>query len=151
MKKSLFFLLILSLLLAGCLNSVNTIENANPRTIPQVIQDKRFITDKFLRDRLGLHSLIISRTPDGRLKAQLQAVNLQTGFIANARKILKKWKPYRIQYKFTWFTQDGMAVEIPLATGWRELTVIPGEYVYLQGVAPRPECVDFNVSLKEAD
>ena len=149
MKTNIIALFLL-LFLAGCQNTVNTLENANKKTNPELIQDSRFITDNFLRDRLGLRSLIVSKTPDGRLKAQLEAVNLRTGAIAQGWSRAKKANPYKIRYKFTFFTEDGMAVEMPMVTGWREVTIIPGEIVYLQAIAPRRECVDFNVSLMEA-
>ena len=151
MKKSLLSAFLLILGLTGCQHTVNTVENANPKTTPEIIQDSRFITDGFLKDRLGLRSLIVSKTQDGRLKVQLQAVNLRTGAFAQAWSGLTGSNPYKIKYKFTFFTQDGMAVEIPLAAEWKEITIIPGEIVHLQGVAPRRECVDFNVSLREAN
>ena len=137
-----------TMLLAGCQNTVNTVENADKNMTPNTIQDARFITDGFLKDRLALKDLVVSQTPDGFMRAQLEVVNVRIGPFAQAWSGLKDDNPYHIRYKFTWFTQDGMAVDTILSD-WQNATVIPGESLYLQSVAPRLDCKDFKISLKE--
>ena len=44
-------------LAAGCINSVNTTENADKNMTPTHIADARFVTDGFLRDRLALRNV----------------------------------------------------------------------------------------------
>lgn len=136
------------LVLAGCQNTVNTIENADKTMTPNTITDTRFVTDGFLKDRLALKKIDVSSTPDGFMRVQLEAVNLRIGAFAQTWSGLKGDNPYKIRYKFTWFTQDGMVVST-LFSDWQDATVIPGETVYLQSVAPSKDCRDFKISLKE--
>lgn len=134
----------------GCQDTVNTVENADKTMTPNTITDARFITDGFLKDRLALKSLVVSKTPEGFMRVQLEAVNVRTGVLAQAWSGMTNENPYKIRYKFTWFTQDGMAVD-SILSDWRTATVIPGETVYLQGVAPDSNCRDFQISLKESN
>ena len=133
---------------AGCQNTVNTVENADKTMTPNTVRDARFITDGFLRDRLALKSITVSETADGFKRAQLAVVNVRTGVFAQAWSGITDDNPYKIRYKFTWFTQDGMAVDT-LLSDWQSTTVIPGETLYLQSVAPNRDCKDFQISLKE--
>ena len=133
----------------GCQNTVNTVENTDKTMTPNTITDTRFVTDGFLKDRLALKSVNVSQTQDGFMRVQLEAVNVRTGAFAQAWSGLKGDNPYKIRYKFTWFTQDGMAVDTVMAD-WQDTTVFPGETVHLQSVAPTKECRDFKISLKEA-
>ena len=138
------------LLLTGCQNTVNSVENAEKNMTPNVIRDSRFITDGFLKDRLALKNVTLSRTSEGFMRVQLEVVNIRTGVFSQMWSSMKRDNPYKIQYKFDWFTKDGMAVDSILST-WQNQTVIPGETAYLQSVAPTKECYDFKISLKEAN
>ncbi len=150
--KKLLMPLTLGLLLAclaGCQDSVNTVENENKTMTVNTIADRRFVTDGFLRDRLKLTAVNTSESPDGFMRVQLTAVNVRVGVLDQAWTGLTGDNPYRIQYRFSWFDQNGMAVDSILST-WRQIPVIPGETVHLQSVAPTRECKDFMVHLKEA-
>ena len=138
------------MLLAGCQNTVNTVENADKNMTPNTIRDARFVTDGFLKDRLALKDLVVSQTPDGFMRAQLEVINVRIGPFSQTWSAIKDDHPYKIRYKFTWFTQDGMAVDTILSD-WQNATVIPGESLYLQSVAPRKDCKDFKISLKEVN
>ncbi|MFA6658968.1 MAG: YcfL family protein [Victivallaceae bacterium] len=152
MKKMKIGLLAGVLLLAGtgCQSTVNTVENQEKTMTPNIIADQRFVTDASLRDRLQLTRLAASETPEGLLRVQLTAVNVRTGFFAQLWSGITGDNPYQIQYKFSWFDQNEMAVESILST-WKNLTVIPGETVYIQSIAPSKECKDFMINLKEAN
>lgn len=153
MKKSLLIgTCLTAFLLTGCFhNTVNTVENADKNMTPHTISDKRFITDEYLKDRLALKSLTVSKTKDGYMRVQLEAMNVRTGFFAQAWSNYKGDNPYKIRYKFTWFNQDGMAVENTILSDWQVITVIPGETVYIQSVAPGKDCNDFRVNLMEVN
>lgn len=150
MKFSLFTLVAAGMLLAGCQNTVNTVENADKNMTPNTISDVRFVTDGFLKDRLALKNLVVSKTPDGFLRVQMEAINVRTGGFAQLWSGITGDNPYRIRYKFTWFDKSGMEVET-LLSDWQNKTVIPGETIYLQSVAPSRDCNDFRISLKEAN
>ena len=140
-----------ALALTACQNSVNTVENADKTMTPNTISDSRFITDGFLKRRLALQSLTTGRTADGFMRAQLEVVNVRTGALAQAWSGMTGENPYKIRYRFTWFTEDGMAVNNTVLADWQDATIIPGETLFLQSVAPYKNCSDFKVSLREAD
>ena len=140
-----------ALALTACQNSVNTVENADKTMTPNTISDSRFITDGFLKRRLALQSLSTGRTADGFMRAQLEVVNVRTGALAQAWSGMTGENPYKIRYRFTWFTEDGMAVNNTVLADWQDATIIPGETLFLQSVAPYKNCSDFKVSLREAD
>lgn len=141
---------VVALALTGCQNTVNTIENADKTMTTNTINDTRFVTDGFLKDRLALKSVNVSETPDGFMKVQLEAVNIRTGTFAQAWSSITGENPYQIRYKFSWFNKDGTAVN-GIISDWQNVTVIPGETVYLQSVAPSKDCHDFKISVKEAN
>ena len=140
-----------ALLLAACQNSVNTVENADKTMTPNTINDARFVTDGFLKNRLALQSLTLGKTADGFKRAQLEVVNMRTGVVAQAWSGITGENPYKIRYRFTWFTEDGMAVNNTVLADWQDATISPGETLYLQSVAPYKNCSDFKISLREAD
>lgn len=138
-------------MLAACQNSVNTVENADKTMTPNTISDSRFVTDGFLKRRLALQSLSTGRTADGFMRAQLEVVNVRTGVLSEAWSDITGENPYKIRYRFTWFTEDGMAVNNTVLADWQDATIIPGETLFLQSVAPYKNCNDFKISLREAD
>lgn len=148
--KMLLYGCIAALVLAtGCQDTVNTIENENKTMTPNTVADSRIPTDLFLKCRLSLKKVDVGTTPDGFMRVQLEAVNMRTNLLAQFWSWLTRENPYKIRYKFTWFTQDGMAVDSVLSD-WQDATIIPGETVYLQSVAPSKNCKDFKISLKES-
>ena len=138
-------------MLAACQNSVNTVENADKTMTPNTVADARFVTDGFLKDRLGLQSVTMGKTADGFKRVQLEVINLRTGVLSQAWSGITGENPYKIRYRFTWFDEDGMAVNNTVLADWRDATIIPGETLFLQSVAPTKYCSDFKISLKEAN
>jgi uncharacterized protein YcfL len=152
MKKTIFLSAVAVVMLtgAGCQNTVNTLENANKSMHPDYVLDKRVVTDGYLRDRLALTNVVMVETADGLMQAQVDATNLRTGAADQFWSSITSENPYRIRYKFTWFTQDGLAVE-SIVSDWQDASIIPGETCYLRSVAPRKDCKDFRLSIKEAN
>ncbi len=148
--KSFIACFMLALVFTGCQNSVNTIENEDKSMRPDIIRDKRFVTDGFLKDRLALRELTVSQTADGFMRVQLTATNIRVGVLAQAWSGITGENPYNIRYKFTWFDQNGMAVD-SILSDWQTAVVIPGESVHLQSVAPKKNCKDFRIDLREAN
>ncbi len=131
---------------AGCMNTVNTTENADKSMTPTHVADARFVTDGFLRDRLALRNVRLSPAPGGLQQVQVEATSLRVGFwdhVAGPEK-------YHIRYKFTWFDVNGMAVETVLSD-WQDKWIFPGETVQFQSVAPSPACKDFRLNLMEGE
>ena len=138
-------------MLAACQNSVNTIENADKTMTPIYVNDSRFVTDGFLKRRLALQRLTLGQTADGYKRAQVEVTNVRTGVAAQFWSSITRENPYHIRYRFTWFTEDGMAVNHTVLADWQDAVIIPGETLFLQSVAPNRNCSDFKISLKEAD
>ena len=152
MKKTcLLGLFAAAMMLAACQDTVNTVENADKTMTPNTIADARFVTDGFLKDRLGLQSVTMGKTADGFKRVQLEVINLRTGVLSQAWSGITGENPYKIRYRFTWFDEDGMAVNNTVLADWRDATIIPGETLFLQSVAPTKNCSDFKISLKEAN
>ena len=152
MKRWHIWMLAGGLLIAGigCQDTVNRVENAERSMARNIISDKRFITDSFLEGRLLLTGINTVETPDGFLRVQLTAINERVGFFSELWSSMTGENPYKIQYRFTWFDKNGMAMDSILST-WQEMTVIPGEEVQIQSVAPSRDCKDFTINLKEAE
>ena len=141
---------IMVLLFCGCQNSVNTVEAYEKSMQPNNRRDSRFVTDGFLKDRLGIGNLREAQTLDGFLRVQVSVTNLRTGFVDQFWSSLTGQNPAKIRYKFTWFDSDG--IEVPhLLANWRTFTLAPGETKELHGIAPDTRCKDFRLSLREAD
>ena len=141
---------VLGLFTAGCQNTVNTVENTDKQMAVETIRDTRFVTDDYLKDRLALKKIDVATTPDGFMQVQLEAMNLRTGGLDQIWSSLTGENPYKIRYKFIWFNKDGMTMDTILSD-WREVTVIPGETIYLRSVAPSRDCKDFQISLQETE
>ena len=150
MFKNLMLAAVVVLAGFGCQSTVNTVENAEVPVPANVVKDKRVITDKFLRDRLEVRLVQETRTDAGNLRVQVTAVNARTGFFSQLWSGLTGEDPYRIDYKFVWLDEQGIAVETML-TGWRTVTVYPGEPVYFTGTSPAGNCSNFILNLKESD
>lgn len=150
MKKTyiLFTLLLGIVFFSSCQNTVNTIENSNQRMQLQHVANNRVITDGFLRDRLGVRKIIEGETGAGIMQVQLEVINLRTGVIDQAITGITGENPYPVEYKFTWFDENGM--EVPnLNSNWKRIDIIPGQITQIRGVAPSIYCKDFQISLKE--
>lgn len=144
MKLTTFFTAaIAALILCGCQNTVNTINQGR-------CHDSRFITDSFLSSRLELRSIKLAPNEAGFMRAQVEAVNARTGVFSEFWSSLTGENPYKIRYRFVWLNADGIA-EKSLLNDWQDLTIMPGETLYLQSVAPSKECTNFQVSLHEAN
>ena len=138
------------LLAAGCQNTVNRVENADRTMTPTVINDRRFVTDGYLADRLKLTGISTATTKDGLLRVQVMVLNSRVGFFSQMWSGMTGENPYRIKYRFTWFDRNGMAMDSIVST-WKEMTIVPGDQMAIQSVAPNCDCKDFSLSVKEAD
>ncbi|QSH41110.1 YcfL family protein [Lentisphaerota bacterium ZTH] len=136
--------------LCGCQNTVNSVENKDKVMQPQEVMSKKVSTDRFLRDRLKIIRIDKKVNEAGLLKVQVTALNARTGFFSELWSSLTGGKPYKVLYKFTWLDKDGMVIPTP-SMNWLPMSVIPGDEVYFQAVAPNKNCQDFKLSLREYD
>ncbi|MEG2076039.1 MAG: YcfL family protein [Victivallaceae bacterium] len=143
-------MLALILGVAGCQSSVNTIENAQKNSLPNAIADKRIITDSFLQNRLKVTNCSLGYSASGNLAVTITAINTRTGFFSEMWSSMTGENPYKVDYKFTWYDQNGLAVNSNLSA-WVTKTIYPGETVQFYAVAPIPNCGDFVLNLKESN
>ncbi len=136
--------------LTGCQNTVNSVENADKNAIVQNVNDKRVVTDRFLRDRLAVTGVNVATNSNGLMQAQVAMVNTRTGFFSQIWSGMTGENPYNVNYRFRWMDENGMAQSGPTST-WQQKIIIPGETVYFQSVAPSSYCKDFMLDIKEAE
>lgn len=142
MKQTLlstgFVVLALSLfLLGGCQRSVNTAEPSDPRINPNILGDKRIITDRGLKGKVEVMDLREQRIEGDLLRVQVQLLN-------NTRK------RQNVNYQFQWFDGEGMNVPT-LMDNWKRLSLMGGENAWVTATAPNPRVATFQFKLVEAD
>ena len=152
MRKSGFFTAVAALLLgaclAGCQDTVNTVENRDLSMNPDSVDTRKFTTDSFCRDRLALLSMRRSTTPGGVMMVQAQIRSERYGFWSELWSGFRGDNPYYVLYRFNWLDEYGM--EVPTAANaWQPAIFIPGETKILQGVAPNSRGKDFGLSVME--
>ncbi len=137
-----------TVLFSGCQNTVNTISEKETHAKPHIVNDKRFVTDSFLRDRLLLKEVNVAETNSGFMQVQVSAQNNRVGFFSELWSSMTGGAPYHVSYKFVWLNGKGMAVADGI---WMTKIIKPGETVYFQSTAPSRTCKDFVLNLKEAE
>ena len=137
-----------ALCLAGCQDTVNTVENRDLAMNPSAVDTRAFSTDSFCRDRLALLSFRRSMTPGGVMMVQAAIRSERYGFWSELWSGITHENPYHVLYRFDWMDENGMAVSTA-ANAWQGAIFAPGETKYLQGVAPNSRCKDFVLSVRE--
>ncbi len=131
MKNIWILALMLCAAMSGCA-TVNTVERADSQSRKDMVSDKRIITDSDLDDYAyvaGLNQSVVGNL----LKVQAKIVNSTVA-------------QRSINYKFSWFDQNGMEIESP-NTPWSTLILEGGESGYISSVAPSPNAKDFSLKL----
>ena len=136
------------LALAGCQDTVNTVENRDLAMTPTAVDTRSFNTDSFCRDRLALISMRRAMTPGGVMMVQAQIRSERSGFWSEIWSGATGTNPYHVLYRFDWLDENGMAVPTA-ANAWQTAIFAPGETKFLQGVAPNSRCRDFILSVRE--
>jgi uncharacterized protein YcfL len=124
----------LLILTAGCQQTVNTVQRAEPQARPAVIQDKRVVTDRSLAETVQVVNVIETVVSGDLRKVQVT--------VTNNRSVARNFN-----YRFEWYDQDGMLVRTP--GPWKNQRIQGRETVPLSDVAPNPRAVDFILKLQE--
>lgn len=122
------------LLLCGCANNINTVERAQPQAQPNLIADKRVITDNTLAGTFRTVN-VIEGEASGLKKIQVTIENLK-----NSVRTLN--------YKFEWVDKNGMAINSPNET-WKTVRLQGRETTTISTVAITPNAADFLLKLRE--
>lgn len=133
--KKLWFLSVLTAVLAGCSSSsVNTISNADVKANIQPIVDRRIYTDDRMAKALTVTELRESKTNDGFMRVQI--------FLKNRTS-----DSYHLLYRFVWTDENGVEVESLDNPNFVAVAVLPGDDLTLTSIAPQKNCRDFKVRL----
>ena len=124
----------LSLLVQGCA-TVNSVERAEPVGQPQMVSDKRIITDASLARKVQVGGVNETTLPGGYLKVQVA--------VWNATR-----KSHEFSYRIEWLDATGMHLQTA-ASAFIPRSIQGFERLYLTAVAPTPDAKDFLVKLIE--
>ena len=120
--------------MTGC-SSVNTVQPADRVNPPQIISDKRVVTDPSLQRRVQVTEVHEARDAGGHLRVQVSVINTT-----------RRYRTFN--YRFEWFDADGIFIDTP-AGGYRTRQIEGGESLMLVGVAPSATARDFRLKLLE--
>ena len=123
------------LFVAGCASNVNTYERAESQATPNVIADKRVITDNTLAGLIRVVSINQGTVSGNLLKIQATVENLR-----NSTR--------NVNYKFEWIDQEGMALDSANET-WKTLVLQGRETTTISTVAVSPRAVVFKLKFRE--
>ena len=136
MKTKLAAFAALALAVAGCHNTMNTVENAQKEGQRNMIADQRVVTDSGLGRAVSVVGVNTGMTPGGFLKVQVELFN-------RTRSL------HPFSYRFEWFDQNGMQVSQSLSPVVAD-QIEGGESKFISAVAPTMACKDFRLKLLEA-
>ncbi len=122
-------------LVTGCATNVNSVANAQPSARPNMVADKRVITDQSLGGLIRVVSVNDAVVSGNLKKVQVTLENAKN----NSRTI---------SYKFEWTDQDGMATN-GITQSWQSLSFSGRETQTISSTAISPKAVDFTLKIKE--
>lgn len=125
----------LALVVAGCHNSMNSVENAQKEGQRNMISDQRVVTDTGLAKNVSVVGINTAMTPGGLLKVQAELLN-------RSRSL------QRFSYRFEWFDINGMQINNVMTAVIGD-QIEGGESKFISALAPTPACKDFRLKLLE--
>jgi len=133
MKTKIAALFALTLMVAGCHDTMNSVENAQKEGQRNMVSDQRVVSDIGLNRKVGVVGVNTALTPGGFLRVQVELLN-RTGSMQN------------FNYHFEWFDQNGMQVN-GTSTAVMSDQIGGKESKYISAVAPTLACKDFRLKL----
>jgi uncharacterized protein YcfL len=119
-----------TLLFTGC-STVNTVAPAQTVNQPQMMPDKRVITDSSLNRHVRIIGVNSTDTPAGFLKIQIQVQNVTSSLQS-------------FTYRIEWFDQTGMVITLPTDTAISH-SLEGKETFEIVAIAPTTTAKDFRV------
>ncbi len=135
-KTKLAAISAIALLMAGCHNPMNSVENAQKEGQRNMIADQRVVNDMGLNRSVYVAGVNTGMTPGGFLKVQVELFNRTRSF-------------HRFSYHFEWFDENGMQIDNVVSATVPD-QIEGGESKFVSAVAPTPACRDFRLKLLEA-
>lgn len=118
----------------GC-QTVNTAQRSKPIAQPNIVDDKRIITDPTLAYTVRITAINEARLDNGRLKVQAQLHNPDK-------------QAHTIHYRFEWIDHEGM-VQPSITSNWKSTTLQGGQTQFVSATCPHRDAVDFRLELIE--
>ncbi len=133
MRTKIAALFAAALAAAGCHDTMNSVENAQPAGQRTMISDSRVVSDTGLNRKVGVVGINTAMTPGGFLKVQVELLNSTRS-------------PQNFNYQFEWFDLNGMQVN-GASTAVIADEIAGKESKYISAVAPTETCKDFRLKL----
>ena len=124
---------LLTVVLVGC-RSVNTVQRAEPRSLPNIVDSRIDIPDKSLSRALSVLSVRES------MKSDLRIIQVE---FQNTTSSTKHFK-----YRVEWFDQQGIIIRSQMSV-WTDRTILAKEVISVTAMAPAPGAEDFRLKLLE--
>lgn len=120
----------------GCsTQNVNTVERAQAEAQPNLIADKRVVTDASLAGKVKILAVNQGKVSGDHLKIQVRIEN-------------NKSKTVMFRYRVEWVDANGMMLPTPTDL-WKPFTLQGREQSVIEAVAVSPKAVDFVLKIQE--
>jgi uncharacterized protein YcfL len=121
---------------AGCATTnVNSVERADAQARPNLIADKRIVTDASLAGKVKILAINEGKVSGDHLKIQVRVENNRS-------------KTISVRYRVEWMDAQGMMLPTPTDL-WKPLILQGREQGSIEAVAVSPLAVDFVVKIQE--
>ena len=127
----------ITVICTGCRTGVNSVEPAAPANPPQMLSDKRIVTDSILSKRVQILAVKQATGVGGHLQIMIDVRN-GTGSI----------QPFT--YRIEWFDDRGMLVSSPTG-GATPYVLQPRETSSITATAPTPTAKDFRLKIQRSN
>lgn len=114
---------------------VNTVTPAKPVAKVNHVDYKQVILDGLMAQSVVVEDVRRSRTNDGYERVQV--------LVKNVTQV-----PIRTKYRFDWQDAKGVVVVDPDHNAWEKETLIPGDNGTFTSIAPKKDCADFRLRMK---
>jgi uncharacterized protein YcfL len=100
---------------------------------PPAVDTSRVVTDAVLAKKVQVVQILQTHTDGGLLQVQVELLN-------------RSRRGEEINYRFEWVDRGGFAIDTILSR-WGRLSLVVGQPVMIQGLAPTPNATDFRLKL----
>ena len=114
---------------------VNTFSTAQPVAQVKHAVYKQVVLDGDMSQWVVVEDIRRSRTNDGYERIQVLVKNLTQA-------------PIRVKFRFDWQDANGVVVVDPDHDAWEKETLLPGDNGTFTSIAPRKDCADFRLRMK---
>lgn len=115
---------------------VNTLSTGTVAAKVDHVAYKQVILDGIQPQWVAVQDVRRSKTNDGYEQVQVLVKNMTA-------------LPIRTRYRFDWQDAKGVVIQDPDNDGWEKLTLASGDEGVFTSIAPRKDCADFKLRMKQ--